>query len=37
MTITESSVESFVKRLHDPLPYPEAQSTMPEPFLTGFI
>lgn len=36
-TITEGSAERFLKRLHDPLPYPKAQSTMPKPFLTGFI
>lgn len=36
-TITEGSAERFLKRLHDSLPYPKAQSTMPKPFLTGFI
>lgn len=36
-TITERSAERFLKRLHDPLPYPKAQPTVSKPFLTGFI
>lgn len=35
--IPERSAERFLERLHDPLPFPKAQSSMPKPLLTGFI